>query len=249
MPAQCSTSIFNKFQPKCQGFSCLRPELPVDTTRFGTSGYHGCRPRALLVGVMRRAVRAVGELPLRQSPPFPQKNLKSFKLIRSGADRVSKSWPWSPNMKTLYREKPAWLAAGLRITFLGLIALLLLPALAPGQSAWPSGGAPTSLPGESEVRPGNLSPPGLRSAAPGRENLGRHPARPQVASRPASGFHQNCSRLTGGLGSAPVALPSAAGVRLPLANQSAPVSGDLADAWVYDYRSLAGICPRGWGRR
>ena len=52
-------------------------------------------------------------------------------------------------MKTLYREKPAWLAAGLRVTCLGLIALLLLPALAPGQSAWPSGGPPTSLPGES----------------------------------------------------------------------------------------------------
>ena len=98
-------------------------------------------------------------------------------------------------MKTLYREKPAWLAAGLRITFLGLIALLLLPALAPGQSAWPSGGPPTSLPGASEVRPGNLSPPGLRSAAPGRENLARHPARPQVASRPASGFHQNLAVL------------------------------------------------------
>ena len=187
--------------------------------------------------------------PMSPPAPFPQKILISFKLIRSGADRASKSWPWSPNMKTLYREKPAWLAAGLRITFLGLIALLLLPALAPGQSAWPSGGSPTSLPGASEVRPGNLSPPGLRSAAPG-------PGKP----RPASGLppgcqppglrdSPECNRQTGVLGSAPVALPSAAGVRLPPANQSAQVSGDLADAWVYDYRSLAGICPRGWGRR
>ena len=88
-------------------------------------------------------------------------------------------------MKTLYREKPAWLAAGLRVTFLGLIALLLLPALAPGQSAWPSGGPPTSLPGASEVRPGNLSPPGLRSAALDRENFDRiRPAPRLPASRP-----------------------------------------------------------------
>jgi hypothetical protein len=98
-------------------------------------------------------------------------------------------------MKTLYREKSVWLAAGLRVTCLGLIALLLLPTLAPGQSAWPSVAAPTSIPGESEVRPGNLSPPGVRSTAPGRENPGRHPARPQVAGRPASGFHQNLALL------------------------------------------------------
>ena len=39
MPAQRSTSIFNKFQPICQDFSYLRPELPVSTARFGTSGY------------------------------------------------------------------------------------------------------------------------------------------------------------------------------------------------------------------
>ena len=93
-------------------------------------------------------------------------------------------------MKILYREKPAWLVAGLRITFLGFLALLLLPALAPGQSAWPSGGSPTSLSGESPVRPGNLSPPGLRSAALDWENFD-HPARPQVASLPASEIYQN----------------------------------------------------------
>jgi len=52
-------------------------------------------------------------------------------------------------MKTLYGEKPAWLAAGLRVTSLGLAALLLVPALTRGQSAWPSGSPPTSLPGES----------------------------------------------------------------------------------------------------
>jgi len=52
-------------------------------------------------------------------------------------------------MKTLYREKPAWLAAGLRVTCLGFIAPLLLPALARGQSTWPSGRFPTFLPGES----------------------------------------------------------------------------------------------------
>ena len=53
-------------------------------------------------------------------------------------------------MKTLYREKFAWLAASLRVTCLELITLLLLPALARGQSAWHSGGYPTSLPGESK---------------------------------------------------------------------------------------------------
>jgi hypothetical protein len=98
-------------------------------------------------------------------------------------------------MKTLYHETPAWLAAGLRVTCLGLIALLLLPALAPGQSAWPSGVGPNSISGESEVRPGNLSQPGIRSAAPARENSDRHPARSQVASLPAPGFHQNLAVL------------------------------------------------------
>ena len=98
-------------------------------------------------------------------------------------------------MKTLYREKPARLAAGLRVTLLGLIALFLLPALAPGQSAWPAGVPPTPYQGASQVRPGNFSSPGLRSAAASRENLARHPARTQVAICPASGFHQNLAVL------------------------------------------------------
>ena len=109
-------------------------------------------------------------------------------------------------MKKLYREKPAWLAAGLRIIFLVIIVLLLLPALASVQSAWPSGGSPTSLTGESEVRPGNLSPPGLRSAALNRENFD-HPARPQVASRPASGFHQDVTVRPAALGRLPRRCP------------------------------------------
>jgi hypothetical protein len=79
-----------------------------------------------------------------------QKKIKlALKFIRSAADKASKSWPWSPNMKTLYGAKPAWLAAGLRVTSLGLAALLLLPALTRGQSAWPSGVGPTSLSGKS----------------------------------------------------------------------------------------------------
>jgi len=109
-------------------------------------------------------------------------------------------------VKILYREKPAWLAAGLRVTCLGLIALLLLPALAPGQSAWPSGGPPTSLRGESEVRPGNLSPPGLRSAALDRENFD-HPARPQIASLPVSEIHQNVTVRPAILGRLPWRCP------------------------------------------
>ena len=110
-------------------------------------------------------------------------------------------------MKTLYLKKPAWLAAGLWVTCLGLIALLLLPALAPGQSAWPSGGALTSLPGESEVRPGNLSPPGLRSAALDRENPGRHLACPQVVSLPASEIYQNVTVRPASLGRLPWRCP------------------------------------------
>jgi len=98
-------------------------------------------------------------------------------------------------MKTLYRQKPAWLAAGLRFTFLGLIALLLLPAPAPGHSAWPSGPPPIPHPGASQIRPGNLFSPGLRSTSPGRENPARPLAPAQVARRPASGFHQNLAVL------------------------------------------------------
>ena len=164
--------------------------MPLSENTFGiryrsqitSLGCHGARSR----GGWRSAPRQ--RCP--HQPPCPQKILKSFKLIRSGADRVSKSWPWSPNMKTLYRAKPAWLAAGLRVTCLGLIALLLLLNPAPGQSAWSSGGPPTSLQSASPVRPGNLSPPGLWSAALDRENFD-HPARPQVISLPASEIHRN----------------------------------------------------------
>ena len=109
-------------------------------------------------------------------------------------------------MKTLYREKPAWLAAGLRIICLGLITLLLLPALAPGQSARPSGDPPTSLQSASPVRPGNLTPPGLRSVALDRENFD-HPARPQVASLPASEMHQNVTVRPAILGRLPWRCP------------------------------------------
>jgi hypothetical protein len=115
--------------------------------------------------------------------------------MQSGADRASKSWSWSPTMKSAYREKSAWLAAGLRITFLGLITLLLLPALSPGHSAWPAGAPPTLPQGASQVRPGDFSPPGFRSVAAGQDNFGRHPARDQVVRRPASHFHQNLAVL------------------------------------------------------
>jgi hypothetical protein len=110
-------------------------------------------------------------------------------------------------MKTRYREQPQWLAAGLRIIFPVIIVLLALPALAPGQSAWSSAGPPTSLPGASEVRPGNLSPPGLRSAALNREYPGRHLACPQVASLPASGMHQDVTVRPAILGRLPRRCP------------------------------------------
>jgi hypothetical protein len=75
-------------------------------------------------------------------PFYLQKKIKlALKLIRSAADKANKSWLWSLNMKKLYGEKPAWLATGLRVTSLGLAALLPLHALARGQSAWPSGGS------------------------------------------------------------------------------------------------------------
>jgi hypothetical protein len=98
-------------------------------------------------------------------------------------------------MKTRHHEKPARLKAGLRITFLGLIALLLLTALLPEQSAWPSGGPPTSLQSAPPVRPGNLSQPVLGLAASRRENLARPPVRTLLVTRPASGFHQNLAVL------------------------------------------------------
>jgi hypothetical protein len=110
-------------------------------------------------------------------------------------------------MQTLYPEKPAWLAAGLRIIFLVIIVLLLLPALAPGQSAWPAGGLPTSLQSASEVSPGNLTPPGLQSAALNRENPCRHRAIPLVASLPASGMHQDVTVRPAILGRLPQRCP------------------------------------------
>jgi hypothetical protein len=110
-------------------------------------------------------------------------------------------------MKTLYREKPAWLATGLRIAYLGLFVLLLLYFLASVQSAWPSGGSPTSLPGASEVRPGNLSPPGLRSAALDREDPGRHLARPLLASLSATGIYQDVTVRPAILGRLPWRCP------------------------------------------
>jgi hypothetical protein len=94
-------------------------------------------------------------------------------------------------MKTLHLEKRAWLAAGLRIAYLGLFVLLLLYFLASVQSAWPSGGPPISLPGASEVRPGNLSSPDLRSAALDRDDPGRHLVCPAVARPPDSGIYRN----------------------------------------------------------
>ena len=112
-----------------------------------------------------------------------------------------------PNMKTLHPEKPAWLAAGLRITFLTIIVLLLLPALAPGQSAWPSGVAPTSLPGASEVKAENLTPPGLHTAALNRDDPGRHLVCPAVARPPDSGIYQNVTVRPAILGRLPQRCP------------------------------------------
>ncbi len=110
-------------------------------------------------------------------------------------------------MKTLYPEKPAWLAAGLRIIFLVIIVLLLLPALAPEESACPSGGPPTSLPGASEVKSENHTPPGLRSAALNRENPRRHLACPPVASLLASGMYQDVTVRPAILGRLPQRCP------------------------------------------
>ena len=129
------------FSRNVKTFSCLRPKLPVETPRFGTSAHQGGLAELAWGMSCGRKPGRLGYCPDDNLPPGLRKILMSFKLIRRGADRVSKSWPWSPNMKTLYLEKSAWLAAGLRVACLGLIALLLLPALAPGQSAWPSGGS------------------------------------------------------------------------------------------------------------
>jgi hypothetical protein len=114
-------------------------------------------------------------------------------------------------MKTLRPEKPAWPAAGLRIIFLVIIVLLLLPALAPRESAWPSGGAPTSLMGASEVSPDNLTPPGLRSAALNRENTGR-----SLASLPAPGISPDITVRPASLGRLPRHCPLPPASAFPL---------------------------------
>ena len=140
-------------------------------------------------------------------PPVPKKISTIFKLIRRGADRVSKSWPWSPNMKTLYPEKPAWLVAALRIIFLGLSSCCCFPPWRRWQSAWPSGVPQPLFRVNPRSEPGNLSPPGLRSAALNRENPGRHPACPPVASLPALGNHQDVTVRPASLGRLPRRCP------------------------------------------
>ena len=137
----------------------------------------------------------------------------------------------------LYREKPAWPAAGVRVACLGLIALLLLLAPAPGQSAWSAGGSPTSLAGVSQVRPENLSLLSPRSAALNRENFG-HPACPQVASLPASGIHRNSTVRPAIWGRLPWRCPLPPASAFPLQTnlrkylETWPTSGSTAtDAW------------------
>jgi hypothetical protein len=109
-------------------------------------------------------------------------------------------------MKTLYRETPVWLAAGLRVTCLGLITLLLLPATSRGQSGAGPGVPQLPPPGASEV--GRLNPgedPGKpcarqapsRDLRPAADNL-RVPAA-TGCSRPASGVTRTCP-LTSGIG-------------------------------------------------
>jgi hypothetical protein len=110
-------------------------------------------------------------------------------------------------MKTRYHERPQSLAAGLRIILLVIIVLLLLPALAPRESAWPSGGPPSSLPGASEGKAENLTPPGLRSAALDRGDPGWYPVIPQVAHPPASGIHPDVTVRPAILGRLPRRCP------------------------------------------
>jgi hypothetical protein len=119
-------------------------------------------------------------------------------------------------MKTLSPEKPAWLAAGLRIIFLVIMILLLLPALAPVQSAWPSAGPPTSLAGASEVRPDNLTPPGLRSGALERETPGRYLAGSTVVSLTAPGIDQDVTVRPAILGRLPQRCPLPPASAFPL---------------------------------
>ena len=119
-------------------------------------------------------------------------------------------------MKTMTGEKPAWLAAGLRVTFLTVMILLLLPALAPGQFAWPSMGGQTFLPGKFEIGPGNFSSPVLRPTAPGRGNPGRHPAPNQVVSLPAARFQQKLAVLPAASVWRPAACPLPPASAFPL---------------------------------
>jgi hypothetical protein len=110
-------------------------------------------------------------------------------------------------MKTRYREKPQCLAAGLRIILLAIIVLLLLPALAPRESAWPSGGPPTSLPAEPKGKSEHLTPPGLHPSALERGDLGRHLACPPVASLPDSGIYPDITVRPAILGRLPRRCP------------------------------------------
>jgi hypothetical protein len=105
-------------------------------------------------------------------------------------------------MKTVHPEKSARLAAALRLIILVIIVLLLLPALAPVQSAWLSAGPSTSLTGASEIRPNNLTPPGLRSTVLSRENPGRH-----LAGPPAPGINQDATVRPAILGRLPQRCP------------------------------------------
>ena len=110
-------------------------------------------------------------------------------------------------MRIMCQEQSVWRAAGPGFILLGLITLLLLPATARGQSGWgpevpslASGGIweagrisrhRTSgcrrRPGKPRETRARQSPPkDLRQAANNLRNSGR-----QLASRPASGFHQN----------------------------------------------------------
>jgi hypothetical protein len=110
-------------------------------------------------------------------------------------------------MKTLHPETPASLAAGLRIIFLAITVLLLLPALAPEQSAWPSAVGPNDLPGACKVKSGNLTPPGLRPVVFTREVPGQHLDCPLVASLPDARIFQDITVRPASLGRLPQRCP------------------------------------------
>jgi hypothetical protein len=116
-------------------------------------------------------------------------------------------------MTILRREPSVWGAAGPGFILLGLIALLLLPAPARGQSGGGSGVLQHLPPGASEASRLNPGAPDRRLPAPGRVNIWDDPGRPcareapprdsrqsadnlrdsarRLASRPLSGVHQN----------------------------------------------------------